>query len=32
MYSIIQAVWDKELIVPKSGGYFGHPFPAWHGI
>jgi hypothetical protein len=30
--SIIQAVWDKELIVPKSGGYFGRPFPAWRGI
>jgi hypothetical protein len=27
--SIIQAVWDLEMIVPKSGRYFGIPFPAW---
>jgi hypothetical protein len=30
--SIIQAVWDLEMIVPKSGGYFGIPFPAWRGV
>jgi hypothetical protein len=30
--SIIQAVWDFELLVPKSAGYFGIPFPAWRGI
>lgn len=29
---IIKAVWDKELLVPKSGGYFGTPFPAWRGV
>jgi hypothetical protein len=30
--SIIQTVWELELVVPKSGGYFGIPFPAWHGV
>jgi hypothetical protein len=30
--SIIQTVWELELVVPKSGGYFGIPFPAWHVV
>ena len=30
--SIIQTVWELELVVPKSGGYFGIPFPAWRGV
>jgi hypothetical protein len=30
--SIIQTVWELELVVPKSGGYFGIPFLAWHGV
>jgi hypothetical protein len=30
--SIIQAVWDLEMVVPKSGRYFGIPFPAWCGV
>jgi hypothetical protein len=30
--SIIQTVWELELVVPKSRGYFGIPFPAWHGV
>jgi hypothetical protein len=31
--SIIQTVWELELVVPKSaGGYFGIPFSAWHGV
>jgi hypothetical protein len=30
--SIIRAVWDAELIIPKSGGYFGEPFHARRGV
>jgi hypothetical protein len=30
--SIIQAVLELEMVVPKSGGYFGTPFAAWHGV
>ncbi len=30
--SIIQTVWELELVVPKSGGYFSIPFSAWHGV
>jgi hypothetical protein len=30
--SIICAVWDAELIIPKSGGYFGEPFHARRGV
>jgi hypothetical protein len=30
--SVIATVWDHELIVPKSGGCFGTPFSAHHGV
>jgi hypothetical protein len=32
IHSIIQAVWDLETVVPKSGRCFGIPFPAWRGV
>jgi hypothetical protein len=30
--SIIHMVWNAELVLPSSGGYYGEPFRAWHGV
>jgi hypothetical protein len=30
--SIIDAVWERELLVPKSGGCYGCIFQAHHSI
>jgi hypothetical protein len=29
---LIQVVWDREILVPKSAGYFGAPFHADRGV